>query len=1336
MESLAKYTLGIRVSRTAYLLAAILLVLFFAGKTYAQQRIAHVQPDALGPGMTIAMEVMAPAKDTGAFGADGMYLPSSKILLRNAADSLRVVFGPVVVSWNGRVLQVPVMAKTGVATGPVTFQILTGNKRSAFAAFEISQPIPKLSISGGATLGDNTFALYSFNGSGNTIVAQEIEFLGRGIQDRGLFTFSKADDNTSIGGNPHYHPVTLLSKGPIHLRFAEISVSADSLNGGPGGGGGGHGFSGTGGAGYTGGGSDSAYSDGNIGSGTNSTTTFGGSSSTGIVGGESSNFNSDQGGGGGTGCPYGSSGTISGGNDSSQFGGFGGASAGGEAPGVVYGGGGGAFASGGEQGAGLGDNSGKTYGGRFLLPMQGGSGGGAGNDANFSADSSAGSGGGGGGALTLVSFDTLSVWNSFVTADGAKGTSGQNFNEAGGGGGSGGGIILSGRNNILFTNANVSAAGGNGGLGGDTISQKSKGGAGGFGRIRFDGDLTNKGAAITGALIGGPTLDLSAKQLAGPLISVTGTAGDSASLTDTMRIYYRNDHSSWRLVETERFQTNGKYRWQTFLPAGHDSSLFVTAMAQVRNPSRSFANFEPEYLLSHLSSGIVRITPTPHLVLLQDTLIFGCFKIGDTCVRAHFYFSNMGEDSIHFSSITISDPNFHIIGAVNNMGYYVTDSIIVEYCPTTVGKDTATLTFNSNDTTRTAIIIGCGIDRDTRIVLKPTTLDFGRVHIGSCDTLKLTARSIGKDSALVSPNGFVHPPFEIIKPLKDSLLAPKDSLQIVISFCPTDTGAFHTAFIMTEKRDSAEVSGIGTRGILLAAPTIVVKPLCIGSCDSVKIPFSSVGNDEVKITGISGAEFTQKLPFKVPPQTDTEFTVHYCARAGGDTSILIQYVSDADSSNETSIQYHGIQPVFVADSAFHFTSLCIPQSDSLHFELRRTGLDTIVIDSIRLVGSSAFSLAGDTSRRVDSSSAIIHFSPAAGGDFAATLIAYLHAGTCSDSVVSIPIDGSAVSSKLSLSTNSINFGTIDTGSCSEDSVTITSSCPAVISMPVAQPPFFRVSPVGNSISLSGGESQTIIYRYCPSSLGDQSASLVFSSSSDGNDSLMMHGSGRAITDSPFIRFKLANSVATAGQEFQYLIEVDSVSAGTNIKYVQGSLHYDPTVIKPIEIKGILWAISNSGEVYPGVYNFAANFADSLRAGPFATLSILPLYGNTDKTTVAFDSIQVIGNARAESLPGSIQVIHCGDLPGHISVAGEYALGNPSPNPAGAELLLPVTLGTDGLLRIRIYSASGMKALERSIDAKRGENTVTINVASLPSGIYYLSADSWGWHEGRTVIIEK
>lgn len=1285
--------------------------------------------------MTIAMEVLAPAKDTLAFGTDGVYLPSSKILLLNPNDSLRIIFGPVIISWNGRVLQVPVMAISNVP-GPIRFKILTGKKQSAIAAFDLQQPHPKISISGSATLGDTSFALFSFNGIGNTIVADEIELLGSGI---GVYNFYKEDDGTSLSGNPHYHPVTLLSRGPIHLRSAELSVSADTLNGGPGGGGGGHGFSGTGGAGYTGGGSDSAYSTMNVGSGTNSSVGFGGASSTGVLGGASSTFNSDQGGGGGTGCPYGSSGRISGGNDSSDFGGYGGASAGGEAPGVAYGGGGGAFGTNGESGKGIGNNGGKINGGRFLLPMQGGSGGGAGNHIS-DKDSTAGSGGGGGGALTIISYDTLSIVNGLVTANGANGSSGVDTVDAGGGGGSGGGLLLSARNGVTLKNASISGSGGSGGLGGGKGNgQKNKGGAGSNGRIRIDGDTTTLNSNFSGITTSGPTLNISALPLGGPLGLFSGSAGDSASLTDSIRIYYRNEHSSWRFFDTIRFKnSNNSYRWQAFLPVGHDSSLYVTTMAEVRNPNRNFANFEPERLLSHLSSGVIRIKPTPHLVLMQDTLIFGCYKIGDTCVSANFYISNWGEDSLHIHSINISSSNFTAIPPSPNLGYYNSDSITIVYCPKTVGKETATISFISDDTTRTGILIGCGVDKDRRVRLKPTTLDFGRVHIGKCDTLLVTALSIGKDSALISPNGFIHSPFEIVKPKKDALLAPKDSLQILISFCPSDTGEFHSSFILTEKRDSVKVTGFAsaTKKILSAPPDIHVKPLCVNTCDSMVLKLSSTGNEFVTIDSISGVSVKPSvLPVTVSPQKDTNIIIYFCATEKGDTTIHIHYFSDADSSNETVLHYHGIHPEVIFDSALHFKPLCIPSSEVLPFTLRRIGSDTIRIDSVHLQVGSIFSLSGVTIPQTDSAIFNVNFTATSSGAFSDMLIIKIHLGPCGDSVLKIPIDGSASNGNLNFSKSSISFGSIDTGSCKDDSIFVTSACGITTAIPSFQPPFFMISPSGNTITFNSGETKKFIFRYCATSTGRDSE-IRFFALPTGNDTITLVGTGIPIVDSPFVRFNLAHTTTTAGQEFSYLIDVDSISSGTNIRSLSGRLTYNPTVVQPLSMSGVAWKIFGNSETSPGTYDFSASNPDSLRAGPFATVQMLALYGTHDTTSVFLDSIKVSNYSRAFAIPGFIQVVHCGNLPGNIIVAGTYALGNPTPNPASGLLSFSVLLGNDGNLRIRMYTASGMIVLDRSMSIKRGENTITLDVATLPSGIYYLSADSWGWREGKTLVIQK
>jgi hypothetical protein len=172
------------------------------------------------------------------------------------------------------------------------------------------------------------------------------------------------------------------------------------------------------------------------------------------------------------------------------------------------------------------------------------------------------------------------------------------------------------------------------------------------------------------------------------------------------------------------------------------------------------------------------------------------------------------------------------------------------------------------------------------------------------------------------------------------------------------------------------------------------------------------------------------------------------------------------------------------------------------------------------------------------------------------------------------------------------------------------------------------------------------------------------------------------------------------------------------------------------MNGITWKIFNNSETIPGTYHFSANDTDSLTIGPFATLQMLPLYSDRDTTSVFLDSISVINYATTQVIPGFISVIHCGNLPGHIIVAGEYALGNPTPNPGTGSISFPVTLGNDGILRIRMYNPSGMTTLDKSINGKRGENTIVLDVASLPSGVYYLSADSWGWREGKTLIIQK
>ena len=247
---------------------------------------------------------------------------------------------------------------------------------------------------------------------------------------------------------------------------------------------------------------------------------------------------------------------------------------------------------------------------------------------------------------------------------------------------------------------------------------------------------------------------------------------------------------------------------------------------------------------------------------------------------------------------------------------------------------------------------------------------------------------------------------------------------------------------------------------------------------------------------------------------------------------------------------------------------------------------------------------------------------------------------------------------------------------------------------------------------------------------------IFTLSSGAFLSVSLFGEGLPIVDSPFVKFGLERATETAGTTFTYSISVDTISSNTNIKSMQGSLHYDPTLVEPLSMKGISWTVSNNKESIPGTYNFLATGTASLSNGPFVTLQMLALYGSTDTTSVFLDIVSINNYARTAVDTGFIKVIHCGNLPGNVIIAGVYHLGNPTPNPANGNISFPLILGNDGVLRLRLFSASGIVALDKSIASKRGENTIVLDVSSLSSGTYYLSADSWGWREDKTIMITK
>ncbi|HYF03019.1 MAG TPA: hypothetical protein VEC36_06565, partial [Patescibacteria group bacterium] len=445
-----------------------LAILFFTGlQALAQPRISYILPDIGTPDMNTYVEIIGPGSlaDRGNFGGNGLFRnpPNDPVRLEcvNAADNSKITFGPLIVSWDGRMVSTQIFVNPWVRPNDwdwerltpefrIPIRIVVNGQPSNIDTFYIVQPFP---------FGDRRTLNESVLGTGSLGKRSR-----RGAMIVDSMVLGQREYAVSNAGVQGFLPFVLLSKGKIEgSGISGISVNGENNggiragNGGPGGGGGGGAFCdvvGTsggqfGGNGFTGGGgggtnTPNSRREGGNGTGTNGSNATGGASLNGIPGGATPAHESA---GGGTGHPFGSSGQgCSDGANCDPPGGYGG----GSGYRQNQRGGGGGY---GTEGQPTNSRGGKIHGNSPVVPIAGGSGGASGNPQGLAVCS--GGGGGGGGAIQIFG---KSLSGISLSANGGNGGSASNNRD----GGSGSGGYIGAQAKLSLLNIVASANGGTG----------------------------------------------------------------------------------------------------------------------------------------------------------------------------------------------------------------------------------------------------------------------------------------------------------------------------------------------------------------------------------------------------------------------------------------------------------------------------------------------------------------------------------------------------------------------------------------------------------------------------------------------------------------------------------------------------------------------------------------------------------------------------------------------------------------------------------------------------------------------------------------------------------
>ncbi|MDP4200806.1 MAG: choice-of-anchor D domain-containing protein [Bacteroidota bacterium] len=1320
-EALCSTSLGgkrLRQLRTA----SVALLCFIFHTSYfilpASAQIVALRPDQAAPGMTVVLELLARANDSGRFGADGLAPASTDCRLLFASDTNRIIIGPIETSWSGRLLQVPVFIMPSDSPMLVPLVVKNPNGSDTDTVFRVVGLQQFTTLSGNVTIGEGAYGPLS---DGNTIVVDKL------IANNATITVSVQNPNPLQPGNPRYVPVTILSNGPIILNNSTISVRAQGVNAGPGGGGGGHGFAGAGGFGFTGGGNCGVRPPpptSNAGSDSDATINNGGRSITGVLGGGSSP-EEDQGGGGGTGAPFGSSGAAGLNNHNSAPGGYGGGSGGGESTpsNLAYGGGGGGFGTDGVTGAGGSQpNNGLRSGGRFLIPLAGGSGGGAGNAEG--SDSLAGSGGGGGGAISLITFDSILIQRSSINASGDSGTSDGGKNAAGGGGGSGGAIYLASAKSITFADSELLVLGGKGGNGG--VGQ-SNGGAGGLGRLRMDGSAVLPGSTTLAQVAsGGISIDTQRMGKFGNFIRLTGFAPDTINDLDSVRIYYRSLHTNWQHFDTVRSRRLGT--WTKWIPKSHDSIEFVMAMIKVRFPSKTAANSEPDWILSHVGMAMLPQIPSPFLVVV-DSLDFDTVRLTH-CRTRKLIIANQGAAPLRVDSLRLAG----IVFSANASGPIVLspnsiDTIEVTFCPQAIGSATGSLTIYSNDSlslTRRITLRGFGVKRNDSLVLTPPFIHFARVLVGACDTATVTFRSAGTDTLYLNSTEWNSPPFSLRLTPRDSALAPGATAKAQIIYCPSDSGDQAFKFPLDGKEDSLLVSGHAVLRRLDIESTAGLGDICLGASTSFQEAILNVGNDTITLVSATSASqqiriISPAVPTIIPAHGEAIVLWSLTTDRVGIFKDTLHYVS-ADSTFTTILEYQVSAPLLAMDSVLDFHDLCLGSSDTATILIRNRDMDTTALHIDMTQWGGAFGLLDSqaTILPLDSVKIRVVFFPAAEAIDSNRLDILAMAGLC-DSTYSVLLRGMGSLSVIRAA--NVMFDTALVGACIEDSMLIENPCgpPLTINLLPVSAPFEFLDAAMLPIVISSGSSRELHFRFCPKQAGAASDTLHIGSTARP----ILFGVGAPIAK-PWAHFTVASATVLSGSIMPIDIRLDSSTFKDSIP-LSVTLLYDPQVV---------WPTGGGQKTASGQYSFDQIINFGKAPQQIHTIQLLGLLGPRASSVLSL-AIEPDSLFELRVSPGQITVQDCTGLNGSISVSGAYSLGPVIPTVVADDASVPVKLGNDGYVTGEIFDITGnLVRLAFAGGFSRGSYRLPVQVTGLASGRYFLRVRSLDWVSTVPFLIDK
>jgi hypothetical protein len=526
---------------------------------------------------------------------------------------------------------------------------------------------------------------------------------------------------------------------------------------------------------------------------------------------------------------------------------------------------------------------------------------------------------------------------------------------------------------------------------------------------------------------------------------------------------------------------------------------------------------------------------------------YGSMPIGSSSTKM-FLVSNRGSETlvIYSANGTGSDPDqFEVVSSSMLTPPYslspgVTIGVRIRFSPTSVGAKSAIVRIESNDPDENPLnvnLFGTGLGPD--ITLTPPSHNFGHVITGSSTSHIFVVSNVGNTDlsvTSVSLAGTDPGEFSIDSGGGSFTLSAGATRNITVSFRPSSMGS-KGALLQIASNDpnngslDAALSGTGIMPNIAIAPTSKdYGHVTRGKSSSQTFVLSNTGNaalivNSTRLVGSNPDQFTIYSgggSFTLAAGSSRNMIVSFRPTALGEQSAILRFSSNDPDKDPLNVYLNGSgveQDISVSPDSVDYGDILVGSSFAQNVAIRNAGTATLSVNSVQLTGphpdqfsiddgGGNFSLTPNQTHNI-----VISYRPTT--EDSHTAILQIASNDPDENPFDVPLNGTGVSTAMTVSPHEKNFGFVQVDSCSTQTFEISNPGSAaleiskieIIGEDLAQ---FSLDSVYTAFSMLPGASKKIKITFCPALAGEKSALLRIHNNVADRNPLDVNLSGQAI----------------------------------------------------------------------------------------------------------------------------------------------------------------------------------------------------------------------------------